>query len=264
MDLASIRSGKKRSPRRILIYGTHGIGKSTFGAMADSPIFIPTEDGLDDIDCKSFPVCRQYSDILSAIGTLYAGGHPYRTVVIDSADWLERLIWGDVCRARNVGSIEDIGFAKGYTFSLTQWQEILDGLNALREKGMTIILVAHAKIEKFENPETESYDRYSPRLHKLASHLLQEWCDEVLFANYKVFTTSSDEGFGKTRVKATSVADRVLRTCERPAHVAKNRLGLPEEIPLDWREYAKYLDPDPASSTASQIDPAATDYAIAT
>ena len=143
-----------------------------------------------------------------------------------------------------VDNIEDFGFAKGYTYALDYWKEVLDGLNGLRnDRQMMVVLIAHAKIERFENPETEAYDRYSPRLNKHASALVQEWFDEVLFATYKVHTKQTDEGFDKTRTRGIGTGDRILRTTERPAHMAKNRLSLPEELPLDFRVYAQYLGP---------------------
>ena len=106
---------------------------------------------------------------------------------------------------------------------------------------MMVILIAHAKIERFENPETDAYDRYSPRLNKHASALIQEWCDEVLFATYKVHTKQTEEGFDKTRTRGIGTGDRIIRTTERPAHMAKNRMDLPEELPLDYRVYAEHL-----------------------
>lgn len=251
MRLDQIQHGKQVRPRRVMVYGVHGIGKSTFGAMAPNPIFIPTEDGLADIDCAKFPKAQTYRDVFDAISTLYSEAHDFETVVIDSLDWLERLIWAEVCAKRNVKSIEDIGYAKGYTFALTHWREVIDGLDALlAERRMNVVLLAHSQIEKFSNPETEAYDRYSPKLHKTASGMVQEWCDEVLFANYKVYTKSTDEGFDKTRVQGIGTGERVLRTEERPAHCAKNRLNMPLEIPLDWREYAKFL-PQAAAEPAA-------------
>jgi hypothetical protein len=225
-----------------MLYGTHGIGKSTWGAMAPDPIFIQTEDGLAEVDCAKFPLATSYADVMSQLAELYTEPHEFRTVVLDSADWLEKLIWAEVCRKRNVESIEDIGYAKGYTFALTQWREVLAGLDALRnDRGMTIVLLAHSRIEKFENPETDSYDRYVPQLHKLASAVLQEWCDEVLFASYKVFTKQTDEGFNRKRNQGLGTGERVVRTTERPAHMAKNRLNLPEELPLDFYAYAQFV-----------------------
>lgn len=245
--LNTLISGPKPGPRRLLCYGTPGIGKSTFAAHAERPVFIPTEDGLNEIDTHRFPIATNLADVLNALASLYQEEHGFRTVVIDSLDWLERLIWAEVCLKRNVASIEDIAYGKGYVFALQHWRDVLDGLTALRnERGMTVVLLAHAKVERFENPETESFDRYAPRLHKTASAMIIEWCDEVLFANYKVFTKANAEGFNRTRVQGVGTGERVLRTNERPAHIAKNRLGLPDELPLDWSLLASYL-PTPST-----------------
>lgn len=240
--LEQVKSGRSPAPRRVLVYGTHGIGKSSFASCAPNPIFIQTEDGLGEINCAKFPLTTKFDEVMKALSELYTAAHPYRTLVVDSLDWLERLIWTDVCQKRSVESIEDIGYAKGYVFSLTQWREFLDGLSALRnDKGITIVLIAHSRIERFENPETDPYDRFVPRLHRLASQLLQEWCDEVLFAAFKVYTRQTDEGFNRKRTHGIGTGERIIRTVERPAHVAKNRLNLPEELPLDWNCYAKYF-----------------------
>jgi hypothetical protein len=224
--------------------------------MAEAPVFIPVEDGLSSIDCEHFPLATKYADVIAALGALYTEPHEYRTVVLDSVDWLERLIFADVCRKRNVESIEDIPYGRGYIFSLIQWREVLAGLDSLRnERGMAVILVAHAQIEKFANPESDAYDRYTPRLHKQASALLQEWADEVLFATYKVHTRTTDEGFGRKRVQGIGSGERIIRTTERPAHVAKNRLNLPDEIPLDYRIYAAFLrGENPLANTESDND----------
>lgn len=240
--LTQIQRGRTPAPRRTLVYGVHGVGKSTFGSMAEKPVFIQTEDGLGNIECERFPLAGQYADFVTALAELYTEQHEYRTVVVDSLDWLERLIWADVCKKRGIESIEDVGYGKGYVFALTNWREVLVGLDALRnDRGMGVILIAHAQIERFANPETDTYDRYSPRLHKQASALVQEWVDEVLFATYSVHTKATDEGFGRKRVQGIGTGERIIRTTERPAHVAKNRLNLPDEIPFDFRIYAAFL-----------------------
>lgn len=247
--LERIERGRTAAPRRALLYGTHGIGKSTFGAMADAPVFVQTEDGLGGIDCERFPLAQSCGEVIEAIGALYAEDHPYRTVVVDSLDWLERLIWHHLCQERGVENIEDFGYGKGYIHAVTYWREVLRGLDALRnERDMSIILIAHAQIEKFANPETDSYDRYSPRLHKQASALVQEWCDEVLFATYSIHTRTTDEGFGRKRIQGVGAGTRIVRTSERPAHVAKNRLNLPDTLPLDWRVYDAYARNDEAAA----------------
>ncbi len=250
--LEHIIKGKEVKPRRTFVYGTQGIGKSSWAANSTNPIFIPTEDGLNEIDCEKFPVAKAFEDVMNALSALYTDKHGYKTIVIDSVDWLERMIWAEVCRKREVGSIDDIGYGKGYGFSLTHWQDFIVGLEALRsEKKLAIVLIAHAKIERFENPETDSYDRYTPRIHKTAAALLQEWADEVLFASYKVHTRQTGEGISK-KSKGIGTGERVIRTQERPSHLAKNRLNLPDELPLEWGAYAKYFNGKPKTATKKE------------
>jgi hypothetical protein len=243
-------------PPRLMLYGTEGIGKSTFGAGAPAPIFVPTEDGLGEIDCHQFPLAKSLAEVMEALGDLYREPHDYQTVVVDSLDWLERLIWDEVCAEYGVKSIEkaDGGYAKGYTHALTYWREFLSRLDALRtNRGMVVITIAHAKVEKFEDPESAAYDRYSPRLHKHASALVTEWADAVLFATRKFRTETEEAGFNRTRTIAAPLGkdggERILRTVGSPACIAKNRFGLPAELPLSWNALVAALS---APATANE------------
>jgi hypothetical protein len=179
---------------------------------------------------------------------LRTGQHEYETGVIDSVDWLERLIWDKLCAQYSVNSIEKVdgGYAKGYTHALTYWREIIDHLNALRNaRGMVILLIAHSKVERFEDPESSPYDRYSPRLHKHAAALLSEWSDAVLFATRKIRTQTEDAGFNRKRTIAHAIGrdggDRILRCVGGPSCVAKNRYGIIEELPLSWPAFITAL-----------------------
>lgn len=228
----------KPRPRRVLLYGTHGIGKSTFGAMAPNPVFIPTEDGIRNIDVPAFPLCTSMADVFQAVQELQTESHKFETAVLDSVDWFEQLVWTHICNQAGKDSIAEIGFGKGYE----QAAEIMRAL--LREFSkldMLVILIAHAKVEKFENPSSESYDRYTPKVHKHINGTLQEWADEVLFANYKVYTRETDEGFGKSRTLGIGQGERIVFTSEKPGHLAKNRLGLPDELPLAFASYWEHV-----------------------
>ena len=214
---------------------------STLAANAPKPIFVQTEDGLNEIACEKFPLATRIEHVLTALEELAQTEHDYQTVVLDSLDWTERLIWDAVCAEFRVSSIEkaDGGYQRGYVHALTHWRKVVDALNALRVgKAMAVILIAHAKVEKFEDPETTTYDRYSPRLHKHACALLTEWSDAVLFATRKYRTETEDTGFGRTRTIAVGVGaeggERILRCVGSPACVAKNRYRLPAELPLSW------------------------------
>lgn len=240
--LLQATSGRSVRPRRVMLYGTHGVGKSSWAAQAHNAIFIPTEDGLGEIDCVKLPIMTSFDMVMQAIAELYTEKHDRQTAVIDSLDWLEQLIWAEVAKSSHVDNIEKIGYAKGYTYALTYWRKFLDGLQALRnDRGMFVVLLAHCQIVKFEDPETDNYDRYCPRLHKYASAMVQEWCDEVLFANYKTYTKATEEGFNQKSVKGVGSGERVVKTTQRPAHVAKNRLNLPDELPLLWEAYAAHF-----------------------
>lgn len=255
--LARIEKGRMHRPPRLLVYGTPGIGKSTFGAQAPKPVFVPTEDGLDEIDCTRFPLAAGYEDVITALAELRTQDHDFETVVLDSLDWLERMIWDRVCADFQVKNIEkaDGGYARGYTHAVTYWREVVEQLNLLRNhRGMVVVLIAHAKVEKFEDPEAPPYDRYSPRLHKHAAALLSEWCDAVLFATRKFRTQSDDTGFGRKRTIAHAVGkdggERVLRTVGGPSCVAKNCYGLTEELPLAWPAFVNALSSQPVNPGA--------------
>jgi hypothetical protein len=246
--LSRVQRGRTPKPPRLLVYGTEGIGKSTFAAGAPRPIFLQTEDGLDEIHCDKFPLATTFDDITNAMTELRQEQHDYETVVIDSLDWLERMIWDRVCQESGVKTIEkaDGGFSKGYTPALTFWRDLIAQLNLLRaERSMVVLLIAHAKIEKFEDPESSPYDRFTPRLHKHAAALISEWCDAVLFATRKIRTQSEDAGFGRKRTIAHAIGkdggERILRCVGGPGCIAKNRYSLTEDLPLSWAAFMTAL-----------------------
>ena len=239
--ISQIQHGRTAMPPRILVYGTEGIGKSTLASRAPRPVFIQTEDGLGEIDCDKFPLSASFDEVLTQLVSLRTEEHDYQSVVVDSLDWLERLIWDAVCQDYGVKSIEKVdgGYGKGYIHALTPWRLFLDRLAALhRDRCMAVILIAHAKVEKFDDPESSPYDRYSPRLHKHAGALVTEWCDAVLFASRKFRTQTEETGFGRKRTTAHAIGkdggERILRTVGGPSCVAKNRYNLEPELPLDW------------------------------
>ena len=237
--LDSIKTGREARPPRIMVYGSEGVGKSTFGASAPKPIFIQTEDGLGEIECSKFPLAKSVSEVIAELTALRDEQHDFQSIIIDSADWLERLIFEEVCREYGVRSIEkaDGGYGRGYTHALTHWRKLVHLLEELRDKrGMLVILVAHAKVERFEDPENAAYDRYTPRLHKHAASLLSEWVDAVLFANKKFRVQKENERAIAAPIGAEG-GERIVRTVGSPACIAKNRFGLPPELPLSWQAF---------------------------
>lgn len=242
ISLASVTRSTELPPPRVLIHGVSGIGKTTFAGGAPDPIYILTEAGLGKLEVPHFPVAESYSDVMEALAALYTEAHEFRTLVVDSVDWLEPLIWAAVCKANGWGSIEDAGYGKGYITALELWRQYLAGLDALRDrKRMTIVEVAHADIRRFDSPEHEPFDRYVIKLHPRAAALLQEHADIIGFANYRVSTAKADVGFNRKVVRAVGSGERLLHLTERPAFIAKNRYGLPDTIPLSWHALAEAM-----------------------
>jgi hypothetical protein len=245
-DLQAILQGKISRPRIITFYAVQGIGKSTWAASAPSPVFIQTEKGLDDIGVDRFPLAKSWNEVKAQLAQLCGTDHHYKTVVVDSLSALEPLIWEELCATKNVKNIEDFGYGKGYVLALNYWRELTLALTYLQEsKGMNVILIGHSRVTRYENPSTDPYDRFEINIHKSASALIQQWSDEVLFANYEVFTIEKTGDFNKKRTLATGDGSRKIFTSERPAYKAKNRLNMPESIPMPpvkgWDEYAKFI-----------------------
>ena len=239
--LQQVKTGKEAMPPRIMIYGSEGVGKSTFAASAPKPIFVQTEDGLAEINCAKLPLVGSFDEAMAHLAAVRDEEHEYQTLVIDSLDWLERLIWDRVCADYGVKCIEkaDGGYGKGYTHALTYWRQVVSVLNEIRAKRkMAVILVAHAKVERFEDPEHPAYDRYTPRLHKAACSLVCEWVDAVLFATRRMRV---DSDTGKAAPVGADGGERVMRTNGSPAYIAKNRYSLPTEMQLSWTAFVQGL-----------------------
>lgn len=238
-----ISKGKRRRPRRVALFGTKGIGKSTWANAWPKPLFINLEDGLDNIDCEKTPWIKTHQGVIDAIDWLARNPTPYGTLVIDSADWCQSLIFKQVAANFGKNSIDEIGYAKGFQSAADMLSYILKGLDYVRTtQNKHIVFLAHEKVTKFSPPGGDTYQRYSIDMHDETAGVLTEWCDEVLFAHYKTYTKAEDLGFNKVRNVAMGGTQRIITTRETAAIVAKNRLdGIPEEISMDFADFAKWL-----------------------
>ena len=239
-----VTTGRVSRPPRMVIYGGEGVGKSTFAATIPGALFLPTEGGLDNIDCASLPVAETLGQVIAGLDALASEKHAYSCVIIDTVTSLERLIYGDLCRSHRAPSIEVVGggFGRGYNMAAEKFREVLARLDLLRTvQQMAIVIIAHGRTESFADPDGPAYDRWTPRLHKAIGSQLVEWADIVGFACRRQRTTEAG-----TRTIARPVGadggDRILRTQGGPSCVAKSRYEkIPAEVPLVWGEVSKYL-----------------------
>lgn len=232
MDFTNLEEDTTSKPPRLVVYGPQGMGKTTFAAQSTSTVFMDIEDGLHGIKSAKQRV-TSWGQVVDMITALHEQDHKFKTVAVDTLDWLERIIHDQVALENNAKSIGDIAYGRGFDYATGYWEKFLKGMTSLRDnKDMTIILLAHHKIKRFDDPMTDGYDRYMLKLHDKAGALVQEWADGVLFMKAKTFIKTEKTGFSE---KKKGIDGGIfLHTTETPAYQAKHRtsLSLPDEIPL--------------------------------
>lgn len=225
-----ITKGTQSRPQRIVISGVSGIGKSTIASKAPDALFIDTEGSTDQLDVARLPKPETWEQLFDELDFVSVE-KPCKTLVIDTIDWAEALCIKHVCQKVKPpkNSIEDFGYGKGYQLVADEFANLLKKLDVVIDSGITVLITAHVQIKKFEQPETlGSFDRYELKLTKKSAPLLSEWADAVLFANYD---TKIVERNGK---KKAIGGDRIFHTQRANEWDAKNRHGLPEEIPFEF------------------------------
>lgn len=233
--LQTVTTEKVMEPPRIVVYGSPKVGKSTFVASSYQPIMADIENGSKNIKVPRVSDIDTFEKFKSLCTELLNEEHNYKTFVIDSADWLEKLVQAEVCLQHKASGIEAIGYGKGYQYSVELFAKVLAVLDMLREKKkMAIVFVCHDQVKKYDDPINESYDRHTLKLHNKVEALLTEWADAILYATKKVYTIQKDSGFGGKETKATGGSERVLICSDTPSALAGNRYSLPKELPMDW------------------------------
>lgn len=235
----AITRGARPTAKKVVLYGPEGIGKTTFAAHFPDPLFIDTEGGSDPYDLARLPAPESWQMLAAELRQVLAEPGCCRTLVLDTLDWAERLCRDDLLARTKKNSIEAFGYGKGYVYLAEEFARLLGLLEQIRGAGIHVVCTAHAALRKFEQPdELGSYDRWELKLTKNVTPLVKEWADLLLFANYKTVVVRSETG----RDKAQG-GSRVLYTSHHPCWDAKNRYGLPEELPFAYERIAGLFAP---------------------
>lgn len=222
--------------KKVVIYGPEGIGKSTFASKFPDPVFIDTEGSTNSMDVARLPKASSWQILLDQVD--YVRTHPAmcKTLVIDTIDWAESMCIRHICDKHRKSGIEDFGYGNGYVYVKEELGKFLNQLTEVVDAGVNVVLTAHAQIRKFEQPdELGAYDRWELKLGKKTasqtSPLIKEWADMLLFANYKTFSIAVDD---KGKKRKAQGGERVMYTTHNACWDAKNRYGLPDEVPFSY------------------------------
>ena len=251
----NITSGKVHTAVKTVIYGAEGIGKTTLAAQFPSPLFIDTEGSTKQLDAARLPAPSSWEMLLHELDFV-RDKRPCATLVIDTVDWAEQLCIADLCAKNGKSGIEDFGYGKGWEFEKESFGKFLNKLTEVINAGINVTLTAHAALRKFEQPdEMGSYDRWEMKLGSKTTNkispLIKEWADIVLFCNYKTVVVQTDKEGKKHKAQGNR---RVMYTQHHPCWDAKNRYGLPEEIPMEYAQISHiYAPAAPAPSTPAPV-----------
>jgi hypothetical protein len=259
----NISRGKLSRPQKVVIYAPEGLGKTTLASLLPSPIFFDFEGGTHHVD-----VARLEPSTLAEFEKwardLVKDKQDFRTVVVDTVDWLEEAVVRQVitdAASDNVKSIEDFGFGKGWVHLGERMNHVLSIFDRLIDAGLHVVCLAHCAVRRFDDPKLASgYDRYELKMYKDRANakgtaaLLKEWADALLFGTFedKVKPGAADGARG--RAVAASGKERVLFCSHSAAWDAKNRHGLKDKEPWGVETLMKVLgNPAPAVKPAAAV-----------
>lgn len=252
--------GKLIKPQKVVVYGPEGVGKSTFASKFPEALFIDTEDSTVNMDVARLPKPSSWTMLRQHIDYVKNHSSICKTLIIDTADWAERLCIEHICSNANIKGtikgIEDFGYGKGYVYLEEEFGRLLNQLQEIIDIGINVVITAHAEIKKIEQPEEiGGYDHWQMKLEKKTMPLLKEWADILLLANYKVYVVNVDnQGAQKGKNKAQG-GSRVMYTTHSPWWDAKNRHDLPDELPFDYSKIAHIFENQAPPVYANQTVP---------
>lgn len=250
-----INTGVVKTPLKVIIYGTEGVGKTTLASKFPKPLFIDAENGSGALNVARYPYPTSWQMLMSEVQEFLNNSQGYKTLVIDSIDWAEAKAIEMICAGMKVNGIEDIGWSKGYTYLNEEMGRLLNLLTEVINRGVNVVLIAHMVIRTITKPEeTGSYDRYELKLKQAKNgnncQLVKEWADLILFCNYREFLVA-DKTTGKK--KATGGKERIMYTEHAATWDAKNRFGLPEVLPLNFEPIAHLFSDNYEVKATEQI-----------
>ena len=247
ITLDSIVKGVEIVPPVTVITGPIGVGKTHTACQAEAPIMLDLEHGAEIEDIPKIPLYGKeivIEDCMESLRLIFANHKKMgvKTVIVDSMDWVQKLIHKEVCKQKGVETIEEMKWGAGYQFAASLAQDFFNGLDSLRHLGLEIIIICHTQIVKVDEPIHNVYEIYDLKLDRLIRNSLKEWATIIAFCEFEQTTQLKGERFGKKVYKATSTGNRVMHTVPQAGFVAKSRIPIPSPLPLDWKVFTEEIN----------------------
>jgi len=234
--------GVNRKPLFVTIYGTDHTGKSTVASNFPKPIFIDVEKGTDLLDVDR---CQPdtYDDVLNILNSLYTDAEGFKTVVIDTIDWVEKMADSAICKKKDVSSLTDMGWGTGIKLQKDYMYTVIDKLCAIRQsQGLNIVILGHAKQRRYDDPEQEhSYDRFHMAINSDIFDKIRERSDAVFFV-CKDIRVVVDPKNPMKKAKGVSTGKVMCHTEESAGFFAKNRFELPSFFEFSFSNIKNGID----------------------
>lgn len=211
------------SQQVILVYGRAKIGKSTLCSKFDQPLFLATEPGLNHLEVFRVNI-NNWDKFLEACGDLADGKHKFKTIVIDTIDNLVVFCSDWVCRENSINHPSELPHGKGWHLVTSELRRALVKLASLP---YGLVIVSHSELIEVET-KTRKYTRYTIPIGGKNRNIILNMPDIILFIDSEVSKDGSER--------------RLIRTKPSMFFEAGDRSGLlPETLPLDYNELAKYF-----------------------
>lgn len=242
MTMGAVKAEASDPPIRLVLVAVEGVGKTTFAASAERPVFIAAERGLAHLNppVPAFPQPRSWTEVLEAVDSLVREPHDFKTVVFDTLDWIEHLLYDHIQKRENLTAEKMDAYGRWAKIAVEDWRQLLRMLEVLQDRrGMNVVALVHAVAKPFKNPEGDDYQRWKLALYgEDVPNLWKQWAEAVFFGTYEISFRQSGDRPGALG-KAETTGNRVLYTTWSPARDAKNRYGLPEILPMDWQSFVE-------------------------
>jgi hypothetical protein len=232
--LNRISTGAIERPVSVIVHGSPGVGKSTFAAGAPKPFFIDCDNRTAHLDVKRIKP-ESWEDVLGVFRLVAKGELECSTLVVDTLDHAEILMHRDLCKAHEVSTIEEVGggYGKGYVAALGEWRRFGVAMDAIRARGVGLVLLAHSQVKVFQNPSGENYERFELKLDKRAHNFLRERVDGVGYASFATTVVKGKDD----KFKAKSSGKATLTFAPSAAVETKRFSKFPLNCDLNWTDF---------------------------